>query len=57
MQLQAVYDEIESLKPDVVRVAEKNYHHKENVIPAKKAPKKQITVPADGAAEIVYATG
>ena len=36
---------------------EKNYHHKTNVIPAKPPPKNQITVPASGAAEIVYATG
>ncbi|XP_037781740.1 enhancer of mRNA-decapping protein 3-like [Penaeus monodon] len=56
---QAVIEEIQSLKPDVVRQAdrytEKKYRCDENVLPSKAPAKKQITVPTSGAAEVIYA--
>lgn len=63
---QATREEIQimnggSIKPDVVkgadRFTEKKYRHDENVLgPSKPKPKTQITVPADGAGEVIYAT-
>lgn len=54
-------EEIQSLKPDVVRQAdrytEKKYRCDENVLPSKAPAKKQITVPTSGAAEVIYANG
>ncbi|CAL4099713.1 unnamed protein product, partial [Meganyctiphanes norvegica] len=63
---QATRDEIQSMnggsiKPDVVkgadRFTEKKYRHDENILgPSKPKPKAQITVPAEGAGEVIYAT-
>ncbi|XP_045615872.1 enhancer of mRNA-decapping protein 3 [Procambarus clarkii] len=56
---QAVIEEIQSLKPDVVRQAdrytEKKYRCDENVLPSKPPVKRQIIVPTSGAAEVIYA--
>ncbi|KAK8736026.1 hypothetical protein OTU49_005187 [Cherax quadricarinatus] len=56
---QAVMEEIQSLKPDVIRqadrYAEKNYRCDENVLPSKPPVKRQIIVPTSGAAEVIYA--
>ncbi|KAK4300386.1 hypothetical protein Pmani_027414 [Petrolisthes manimaculis] len=56
---QAVIEEIQSLKPDVVRQAdrytEKKYRCDENVLPSKQPAKRQIIVPTSGAAEVIYA--
>ncbi|KAK7081604.1 enhancer of mRNA decapping [Halocaridina rubra] len=56
---QAVIEEIQNLKPDVVRQAdrfsEKKYRCDENVLPAKSPPKRQIIVPTEDAGEVIYA--
>lgn len=56
--LQAVYEEIQSHKPDVVRqTVRENYRYDENVLPSKPAPERKIIVPTSGAAEVIYANG
>ncbi|XP_066945457.1 enhancer of mRNA-decapping protein 3 [Macrobrachium rosenbergii] len=56
---QAVFEEIQNLKPDVIRQAdrftEKKYKCDENVLPSKAPPKRQIIVPTADAAEVIYA--
>ncbi|KAL7642451.1 UNVERIFIED_CONTAM: hypothetical protein RMT77_007012 [Armadillidium vulgare] len=57
---QAVLEEIQNLKPDVVRQAdkkiEKKYRCDENIVVDKPKPKRQIVVPGSEAGEIIYAT-
>lgn len=54
-------EEIQSLKPDVVRQAdrkmERKYRCDENILASKPQPRRQIVVPAGDAAEIIYSTG
>lgn len=53
---QAVYEEIQSHKPDVVRqTVRENYRYDENVLPSKPLPERKIIVPTSGAAEVIYA--
>ncbi|XP_050730580.1 enhancer of mRNA-decapping protein 3-like [Eriocheir sinensis] len=53
---QAVYEEIQSHKPDVVRqTVRENYRYDENVLPSKPPPERKIIVPTSGAAEVIYA--
>ncbi|KAG0707256.1 Enhancer of mRNA-decapping protein 3 [Chionoecetes opilio] len=52
----AVYEEIQSHKPDVVRqTVRENYRYDENVLPSKPMPERKIIVPTSGAAEVIYA--
>jgi hypothetical protein len=58
--LQAVYDEINAQRPDIVRHADTNrrtqkYRHNENVIASMPAMYRQVVVPAPGLKE--YVTG
>lgn len=58
--LQAVWQEINSLKPDIVRQSENNrgrYRHDENVIVAEPTVFRQITVPSAGEKEYVTDNG
>ena len=56
--LQAVYEEIQNHKPDVVRqTVRENYRYDENVLPSKPLPERKIIVPTSGAAEVIYANG
>ncbi|XP_071549957.1 enhancer of mRNA-decapping protein 3 isoform X2 [Panulirus ornatus] len=56
---QAVIEEIQSLKPDVIRQAdrytEKKYRCDESILPSNPPVKRQIIVPTSGAAEVIYA--
>ncbi|KAK8378687.1 hypothetical protein O3P69_009413 [Scylla paramamosain] len=53
---QAVYEEIQNHKPDVVRqTVRENYRYDENVLPSKPLPERKIIVPTSGAAEVIYA--
>jgi enhancer of mRNA-decapping protein 3 len=58
--LQAVYDEINAQRPDIVRHADtsrrsQKYRHDENVIASTPAMYRQVVVPAPGVKE--YVTG
>ena len=55
---QAVFEEIQSHKPDVVRqTVRENYRYDENILPSKPPPERKIIVPTSGAAEVIYANG
>jgi hypothetical protein len=60
IHLQAVYDEINAQRPDIVRHADtsrrsQKYRHDENVIASTPAMYRQVVVPAPGVKE--YVTG